>query len=1420
MTSSTGEPMTSSTSSSSGVDSSSTGEPDPTCRDGEMNGDETDIDCGGGTCDPCANGDACTVDTDCETQNCVNDICADPLCDDGVQNGDETDIDCGGSCNACDDGEMCDVAGDCTSGVCNANVCDPASCTDSVQNGDETGVDCGGGTCPTCPNGDGCTADSDCTSGSCDRGAGMCVAATCSDGILNGTESDVDCGGPACAPCTTGDTCNAAADCDSNVCTGNQCQAPTCGDGVQNQDESDVDCGGAACPTCADGGSCGVDEDCDSGVCTANVCQVPSCSDGTTNQDETDIDCGGAVCNTCTTGDDCAVATDCDSGVCTNGSCQAPNCNDNVQNQDETDIDCGGSVCNTCGNGDDCNGNGDCTSGVCSAGTCVAAQCTDGVQNGLETDVDCGGPDCADCPDLDSCLVASDCESGVCTGNVCQVPTCTDGVTNGDETDVDCGGGTCNTCNPGDDCDVGGDCSTGVCTLNVCQNGTCGDGVINQPSEQCDDGLETAACDDDCTFPACPDGNFNAAAGEECDTGGETQTCTAGCLIPTCSDGVENGTESDVDCGGSCPGCPDGDNCNLFTDCQNLVCSMGVCQVNNCMDNAQNGNETGIDCGGPDCAPCPDGGGCIQGSDCTNGVCIGGICAQPSCGDGVVNQASEMCDTGGDSATCDADCTLVVCGDGYINAAAGEECEQGGVETPTCTGPMSPAGACRIPTCTDGADNGFETGIDCGNAAMSGCPACPDGQGCNNFFDCINLNCGGGICQPAACDVGGAGGDGVLNGTETDVDCGGPGCDPCPFGDDCNVDSDCAIGGPAGVGICDGGVCVSCNDGVLNGEETDTASAFGGGGEDCGGSDCLPCSDGADCGVNGDCGQTDALCTNNVCTSCFDGVLNNQETAIGGGPGGEDCGQSANGGNGVCPDCVDTFTCGNNDDCASGQCWDDPSAGLICVSCSDGAQNDNETDVDCGGLDCAPCADGLGCLSFEDCESLVCVGGTCAAPSCSDTAVNGDETDLNCGGGTCPQCDVGQMCLVNSDCVPTLPGGGGTVNCIAGICQDVSCTDGIQNQNETDVDCGGPDCAPWGDGFDCNTDDDCVPGADCLAGQCTADAGDGDCCAPNPTGGCDADVVLGGDFCEDIVCDLDESCCELGGWTGACATIADGNCGLLCNSSFCVEQDLDASTLSFQGDTVGDDNDFSAGCGLETGADVVHEFTAAVTGTYTFDTFGSDYDSVLSVWTGCGGSEIVCNDDFGSLQSQVTVDLTEGETVLIVVSGFAGGEGNYNLNFNGGSPGTGGCGDGFCTAALDEYCGTCGFDCGLCGDFSCEDQDIGSSFGTFFNTNVGQNDELDAACALENGPDFVYQFTAPATGVYQFDTNGSGYDTALSIWDDCNALEGEELDCDDDGGAGLQSLIQITLAANQTVMVSVSGFNGAQGAHQLNVSAL
>ncbi len=94
---------------------------------------------------------------------------------------------------------------------------------------------------------------------------------------------------------------------------------------------------------------------------------------------------------------------------------------------------------------------------------------------------------------------------------------------------------------------------------------------------------------------------------------------------------------------------------------------------------------------------------------------------------------------------------------------------------------------------------------------------------------------------------------------------------------------------------------------------------------------------------------------------------------------------------------------------------------------------------------------------------------------CNDGRRLGYETDIDCGGEECDPCELGQTCLEHSDCVSR--------TCIAGLCQEPSCNDFIQNSTETDVDCGSG-CLPCIDGSGCQDDSDCMSGT-CSGNECS-----------------------------------------------------------------------------------------------------------------------------------------------------------------------------------------------------------------------------------------------------------------------------------------------------------------------------------------------
>jgi hypothetical protein len=95
--------------------------------------------------------------------------------------------------------------------------------------------------------------------------------------------------------------------------------------------------------------------------------------------------------------------------------------------------------------------------------------------------------------------------------------------------------------------------------------------------------------------------------------------------------------------------------------------------------------------------------------------------------------------------------------------------------------------------------------------------------------------------------------------------------------------------------------------------------------------------------------------------------------------------------------------------------------------------------------------------------------------------------------------------------------------------------------------------------------------------------------------------------------------------------------------------------------TANDDPDCSG-----QGPTVWYSFTPEENVRVEANTFGSDYDTTLSMYTGTRGdlSQIDCNDDAaGTLQSRVRFDATAGETYYFMVGAWASGPGG-NLVFS------------------------------------------------------------------------------------------------------------------------------------------------------------
>jgi hypothetical protein len=249
--------------------------------------------------------------------------------------------------------------------------------------------------------------------------------------------------------------------------------------------------------------------------------------------------------------------------------------------------------------------------------------------------------------------------------------------------------------------------------------------------------------------------------------------------------------------------------------------------------------------------------------------------------------------------------------------------------------------------------------------------------------------------------------------------------------------------------------------------------------------------------------------------------------------------------------------------------------------------------------------------------------------------------------------------------------------------------------------------------------------------------------------------------------------------------------------------------VSISGSTAGRANALSGascGGGGASAPDYAYQWTAPSAGTYTIDTFGSSFDTVLYVRNAtCGGPELACNDDAsGVLQSQVTVTLAAGQTIIIVVDGYRTNSGTFSLRITGNTrPSATPTATPTPTPPMP----------------SCPQVNLGSTLPVSISgSTAGRANALDGASCGAGGtaPDYAYQWTAPSAGTYVIDTLGSSFDTVLYVRD--ASCSGAELACNDDvSGMNHQSRLSVALAAGQTIVIVVDGYGSASGSYNVHV---
>jgi hypothetical protein len=103
------------------------------------------------------------------------------------------------------------------------------------------------------------------------------------------------------------------------------------------------------------------------------------------------------------------------------------------------------------------------------------------------------------------------------------------------------------------------------------------------------------------------------------------------------------------------------------------------------------------------------------------------------------------------------------------------------------------------------------------------------------------------------------------------------------------------------------------------------------------------------------------------------------------------------------------------------------------------------------------------------------------------------------------------------------------------------------------------------------------------------------------------------------------------------------------------------------GSTCSSGNEFAPVCAGSNAGDLAYYWTAPSSGTFTFTTTGSDFDTVLQALDAGQTQSLGCNDDAnGTLQSSLSLALSAGQKITIVVDGYASSCGSFALNVSGG----------------------------------------------------------------------------------------------------------------------------------------------------------
>lgn len=167
------------------------------------------------------------------------------------------------------------------------------------------------------------------------------------------------------------------------------------------------------------------------------------------------------------------------------------------------------------------------------------------------------------------------------------------------------------------ECGEAGDCTEaiGVCQVHTCEGGSCGVAPVDQGTPVAD---PTAG---DCHAAECDGAGNVRAVEDDADVADDDNACTTDLCAAgqPAHDPVTIGTPCATgfcNASGSCVECVTGSNC------PSGVCNAGTCGTSPaCEDRVKNGTETDVDCGGSCSHKCDVNQACLVNGDCVSGNC-------------------------------------------------------------------------------------------------------------------------------------------------------------------------------------------------------------------------------------------------------------------------------------------------------------------------------------------------------------------------------------------------------------------------------------------------------------------------------------------------------------------------------------------------------------------------------------------------------------------------------------------------------------------------------------------------------------------------------------------------------------------------------------------------------------------------------